>query len=198
MCTLPLAPVTAGDKLPVSKQASSRGICKISLFPDLENGSTTLEIHVWRKTTRFLDVTGVVLQGDKYAFSTSPVYGQPAVHLLDCAIGSVTKLVSAKNKMLGYKDGADFFQVIRMVGGRVTYLYAPDIEAKSFEKTIETLTVQVDWNRLNCWTDHLNTPRVQAGVRSFIIPFDVYVIFNIFEKYDNKRPDPYAPPYAPY
>ena len=46
--------------------------------------------------------------------------------------------------MLGYKDGADFFQVIRMVGGRVTYLYALDIEAKNFEKTIETLTVQVD------------------------------------------------------
>ena len=30
----------------------------------------------------------------------------------------------------------------------------------------------------------------QAGVRSFIITFDVYVIPNIFEKYDNKRPDP--------
>ena len=31
--------------------------------------------------------------------------------------------------------------------------------------------------------------RAQAGVRSFIITFDVYVILNIFEKYDNKRPD---------
>jgi len=30
----------------------------------------------------------------------------------------------------------------------------------------------------------------QAGVRSFIITFDVYVILDIFEKYDNKRPDP--------
>ena len=30
----------------------------------------------------------------------------------------------------------------------------------------------------------------QAGVRSFIITFDVYVIVDIFEKYDNKRPDP--------
>ena len=28
------------------------------------------------------------------------------------------------------------------------------------------------------------------GVRSFIITFDVYVILDIFEKYDNKRPDP--------
>ena len=30
----------------------------------------------------------------------------------------------------------------------------------------------------------------QAGVRSSIITFDVYVILDIFEKYDNKRPDP--------
>ena len=29
-----------------------------------------------------------------------------------------------------------------------------------------------------------------SRVRSFIITFDVYVILNIFEKYDNKRPDP--------
>ena len=28
------------------------------------------------------------------------------------------------------------------------------------------------------------------GVRSFIITFDVYFILNIFDKYDNKRPDP--------
>ena len=33
----------------------------------------------------------------------------------------------------------------------------------------------------------------QAGVRSFIITFDVYVVLNIFEKYDNKRPDPICP-----
>ena len=31
-----------------------------------------------------------------------------------------------------------------------------------------------------------------AGVRSFIITFDVYVIINIFENYDNKRPAPYV------
>ena len=30
----------------------------------------------------------------------------------------------------------------------------------------------------------------QAGVRSFIITFDVYVIVNIFDKYDNKRLGP--------
>jgi len=30
----------------------------------------------------------------------------------------------------------------------------------------------------------------EAGVRSFIITFDVYVILNAFKKYDNKRPDP--------
>ena len=30
----------------------------------------------------------------------------------------------------------------------------------------------------------------QTGVRSFIITFDVYVILNTFEKYDNKRPEP--------
>ena len=39
----------------------------------------------------------------------------------------------------------------------------------------------------------------QAGVRSFIITFDVYVILDIFEKYDNKRPDPiclFVTPYA--
>ena len=35
--------------------------------------------------------------------------------------------------------------------------------------------------------------RVQEGVRSFIITFDVYVILNIFEKYENKRPDPLCP-----
>ncbi len=29
-----------------------------------------------------------------------------------------------------------------------------------------------------------------SGVRSFIITFDVYVILNIYDKYDNKRPDP--------
>jgi len=33
----------------------------------------------------------------------------------------------------------------------------------------------------------------QAGVRSSIITFDVYVIPNIFEKYDNRRPDPLCP-----
>ena len=32
----------------------------------------------------------------------------------------------------------------------------------------------------------------QAVVRSFIITFDVYVVHNILEKYDNKRPDPKA------
>ena len=32
--------------------------------------------------------------------------------------------------------------------------------------------------------------REQAGVRSFTITFDVYVVLNILEKYDNKRPDP--------
>ena len=31
---------------------------------------------------------------------------------------------------------------------------------------------------------------IQAGVRSFIITFDAYVFLNIFENYDNKRPDP--------
>ena len=31
---------------------------------------------------------------------------------------------------------------------------------------------------------------MQAGVRSFIITFDVYFILNIFEKYDEKSPDP--------
>jgi len=30
----------------------------------------------------------------------------------------------------------------------------------------------------------------QAGVRSFNITFEVYVILKTFEKYDNKRPDP--------
>jgi len=30
----------------------------------------------------------------------------------------------------------------------------------------------------------------QAGVRSFNITFEVYVILNTFRKYDNKRPDP--------
>ena len=35
------------------------------------------------------------------------------------------------------------------------------------------------------------------GVRSFIITFDVYFILNIFDKYDNKRPDPICvTPYA--
>ena len=39
---------------------------------------------------------------------------------------------------------------------------------------------------------------VQAGVRSFIIIFDVYVILDTFEKYDNKRADPICrmTPYA--
>ena len=39
---------------------------------------------------------------------------------------------------------------------------------------------------------------LQAGVRSFIIIFDVYVILDTFEKYDNKRPDPICrmTPYA--
>lgn len=32
----------------------------------------------------------------------------------------------------------------------------------------------------------------QAGVRSFIITFNVYVNLNIFEKYDDNRPAPYA------
>ena len=32
----------------------------------------------------------------------------------------------------------------------------------------------------------------QAGVRSFIITFNVYVNLNIFEKYDNSGPAPYA------
>ena len=35
---------------------------------------------------------------------------------------------------------------------------------------------------------HVTKP--EAGVRSFIIIFDIYVIHNTFEKYDNKRPDP--------
>jgi hypothetical protein len=35
-----------------------------------------------------------------------------------------------------------------------------------------------------------STGRWEAGVRSFIITFDIYVILNTFEKYDNKRPDP--------
>ena len=30
----------------------------------------------------------------------------------------------------------------------------------------------------------------EAGVRSFIITFDIYVILNTFGKYDDKRPDP--------
>ena len=30
----------------------------------------------------------------------------------------------------------------------------------------------------------------QAGVRSSIITFNVYVILDVFQKYDNKRPDP--------
>ena len=30
----------------------------------------------------------------------------------------------------------------------------------------------------------------QAAVRYFIITFDAYVFLNIFENYDNKRPDP--------
>ena len=38
----------------------------------------------------------------------------------------------------------------------------------------------------------------QAGVRSFIITFDVYVVLNIFEKYDNKRPDPICLTLTPY
>lgn len=29
-----------------------------------------------------------------------------------------------------------------------------------------------------------------SGVRSFIVTFDVYVVLNILEKYDNKKPDP--------
>ena len=37
---------------------------------------------------------------------------------------------------------------------------------------------------------------MQAGVRSFIIAFDVYVVLNILEKYDNKRPDPICLAYA--
>ena len=35
--------------------------------------------------------------------------------------------------------------------------------------------------------------RPQAGVRSSIITYDVYVILNIIEKYDNNRYAPYAP-----
>ena len=48
--------------------------------------------------------------------------------------------------------------------------------------------------RFQARTDFRQEPNIaalpQAGARSFIITFDVYVILDIFEKYDNKRPDP--------
>ena len=56
-------------------------------------------------------------------------------------------------------------------------------------------------NLPDCLTDCLNPfnllkrspkqrAKPEAGVRSFIIIFDIYVIHNTFEKYNNKRPDP--------
>ena len=41
-----------------------------------------------------------------------------------------------------------------------------------------------------CLDSCVSTLNSQAGVRSFIITFDFYVIPNVFEKYDNNRPDP--------
>jgi len=43
-------------------------------------------------------------------------------------------------------------------------------------------------NRFNVTSRGQQAGVKQAGVRSFIITFDVYVILNIFDKYDNKRP----------
>jgi len=76
------------------------------------------------------DVSAVVWISDsKLAYSVSPIYGKPGIYVLDCADNRIRQIVGPKTRDRGYPDGADYFELKDLVGGRtLRFYYAPDVD----------------------------------------------------------------------
>lgn len=82
------------------------------------------------------DVTGIAWLSDNLlVYSVSPIYGSPGIFVLDCQSASVKTLVAPENINPVYPQGADYFELSKVLLDRrkVLYYYAPDVDQVDFE-----------------------------------------------------------------
>lgn len=79
------------------------------------------------------DVTGVAEDGeDGIVYSVSPIYGRPGLFRIDCKTGRRHVLVKPKTLSKSYPHGADYFELLSLGEGRVSFYYAPDLDETDF------------------------------------------------------------------
>ena len=118
-------------------------IDKYVVFKDLGKYTThdfkcTFEVGIFDMGGYFYTVVGkkkvdditafAYLEKGKMLFSTSPIYGTPGISVVDCKSGKSSLIIKAKNKIYGYSNGADYFELESVNGSTIFFYYFPDID----------------------------------------------------------------------
>ncbi len=112
--------------------------CTFKIFP----GNYSEPKALIMDKLKLVDIESYKVLGNKLFYSTGPVYGKPAIGIVDCASAIATVIVAAENTQGSYAYGSDFFRLKKITKEltanvyNIQYWYAPDIDKldqKDFE-----------------------------------------------------------------
>lgn len=127
-----IASTVSAIKRPGAFPSVPDGRCTATLKKSAQGGFMQLFIGSDSNTPLSLadDVTAIAwANSTTLVYSVSPVYGKPGVFLTTCVTApQAKKLVSPTHFDKAYPDGADYFELYSLRGGRALYYYGGDVD----------------------------------------------------------------------